>query len=401
MIGTGQANTASEPRTPAASRPVPLSVPALRGNEWKYVKECLDTNWVSSAGPFVDRFERTIADRLGVGHAVAVVNGTAALHLALVVAGVERDDEVLMPALTFIAPANAVRYVGAWPVFIDVDPDYWQLDPDRLSAFLERECVAAGGVLRNRRTNRRVKAVLPVDVLGHPCDMDRILEIARAHGLLVVEDATESLGASYKGRPVGSQADAACLSFNGNKIITSGGGGMIVTGRGDWAQRARYLSTQAKDDPIEYAHHEIGFNYRLTNVQAALGVAQLEQLDTCVADKRRIARTYADALAGVAGVRVMSQAPWATSSFWLYTVRIDPAVYGSDSRAVLAQLAGLGIESRPLWQPLNQSAALAGCQSAGAPVADDVAATALSLPSSVDLTPADQARVIAALQSAR
>jgi perosamine synthetase len=332
---------------------------------------------------------------------VAVVNGTAALHLALLVAGVSADDEVLMPALTFIAPANAVRYLGAWPVFIDIDPEYWQLDPQRLADFLDRECTVKQGTLTNRRTGRRVRAVLPVDILGHPCDMESILAIARGRNLLVIEDATESLGATYRGRPVGALADAACLSFNGNKIITSGGGGMIVTDRADWAKHARHLSTQAKDDPIEYIHHEVGFNYRLTNLQAAVGVAQLEELDRAVADKRRIAAAYTAALDGVPGLRVMREAPWAHSSFWLYTVRFDPAVYGADSRRMCARLAEHGIESRPLWQPLSDSAALVGCQSAGVPIAEAVAANALSLPSSVDLTDADQARVIDVLRPIR
>jgi perosamine synthetase len=367
----------------------------LRGNEWAYVKECLDTNWVSSAGPFVDRFEKMAADRVGVRHAVAVVNGTSALHLALLVAGVERDDEVVMPALTFIAPANAVRYLGAWPAFIDVDPDYWQIDPQRFADFVEGDCEWRNGSLRNRRTGRRVKAVVPVDILGHPCDLDPIAELARARGLVVVEDATEGLGALYKGRPVGQRADVSCLSFNGNKIVTSGGGGMIATDRSEWAERARYLSTQAKDDPVEYVHGSVGYNYRLTNIQAAVGVAQLEQLDEYVAAKRRHADRYSDALRQTAGISPMAEALWAASTFWLYTVLVDPVQYGADSRSLLGRLARNGIQSRPLWQPLNRSPALAGCPSASTPVADRIAASALSLPSSVDLTYADQDRVVA------
>jgi perosamine synthetase len=371
----------------------------LGGNEWKYVKECLDTNWVSSAGPFVDRFEQMIARRLGVRHAIAVINGTAALHLSLLIAGVERDDEVLMPALTFIAPANAVRYLGAWPVFLDVEPGCWQLDPERLAAFIEHECVWRAGALWNRRTSRRVRAILPVDILGHPCDIDAIREVAETRDLLVVEDATEALGALYKGRPVGQSADLACLSFNGNKIVTSGGGGMIVTNREDWAIRARYLSTQAKDDPVEYIHRSIGFNYRQTNIQAALGVAQVEQLDARVDAKRRIAATYTSALGVVPGIGVMTEASWATSTFWLYTITIGSGRDEADRRALLGRLASDGIESRPIWQPLNQSPAMAGCPSAETPVAVRVAASALSLPSSADLTPADQARVIAAVSA--
>ena len=224
-----------------ATKAIPLAVPLLDGNEWRYVKECLDTNWVSSVGPFVDRFERMMAERIGVAAAVGVVNGTSAIHLALHVAGVQPDDDVIMPALTFIAPANAVRYLGAFPVFVDVEPVTWQLDPQRVSDFVFRECSWNRGELRNRRTGRRVRAVLPVDLLGHPADLRPILEIARARDLVVVEDATESLGALYYGEPVGRLADVACFSFNGNKIVTTGGGGMITTDRQDLAERARYL----------------------------------------------------------------------------------------------------------------------------------------------------------------
>src|SRR5262245_49714075 len=249
---------ASDSGAPPSDGTIPLTVPALGGSEWTYVKECLDTNWISSVGAFVGRFERMMAERIGVGHAVAVVNGTAALHVALSVAGVGTGDEVVMPALTFIAPANAVRYLGAWPVFIDVDAEYGQIDPQRLQDFIMRGCEWSGGALRNRQTGRRVTALLPVDILGHPADLDPILQIARARNLVVVEDATESLGARYKDRPVGQRADIACFSFNGNKIVTTGGGGMIVTDRADWADRARYLTTQAKDDSIEYVHGDIG-----------------------------------------------------------------------------------------------------------------------------------------------
>src|SRR5262245_23809249 len=272
-----------------SDRIVPLSVPHLAGNEWRYVKECLDTSWVSSAGGFVTRLERVLADRTGRAHGVATSSGTAALHTALVVAGIGADDEVLMPALTFIAPANAARYVGAWPVFVDVEPDHWQIDPGKLAEFLERECQWRDGALWNRTSGRRVRAVLPVDLLGHPFDADPILDLARSRELIVIEDATESLGARYKNRSVGRLGDLACFSFNGNKIVTSGGGGMIVTDDTNWADRARYLTTQAKDDPIEHQHGDVGYNYRLTNVQAAIGVAQLEQLDDHVERKRFIA----------------------------------------------------------------------------------------------------------------
>jgi perosamine synthetase len=379
---------------------IPLSVPALCGREWEYVKECLDTNWVSSIGEFVTRFEREVAAYVGRAHAVATVNGTAALHVALAVAGVEPDDEVLLPALTFIAPANAVRYLGAWPVFIDVEREHWQLDPGKLADFLQYETVRRDGATRNRTTGRRIRAIVPVDTLGHPADLDPILELARSYHLLAVEDATESLGARYKGRQVGALSEIACFSFNGNKIVTTGGGGMIVTDDPKVAERVRYITAQAKDDPIEYVHRAVGFNYRLPNVLAAIGVAQLEQLDAFVAVKRRIAAAYAAAFAAVRGVTAMREAPWATSTFWLFTILIDAAACGLDSRELIRQLDRQGIQARPLWQPLHRSPAHAGAQAYRCDVADALYATAVSLPSSVTLTADDQHRVIDAVSSA-
>src|SRR5271157_5808253 len=256
------------PGAPPTAGFIPLIVPEISGNVWRYVKECLDTNWVSSVGSYVDRFERMVAQHVRTKHAVATVNGTAALHIALLVAGVQPNDEVVVSTLTFIAPVNAIRYVGAWPVFIDAEPDYWQVDPSGVVDFLEQGCRWHKGALHNRLTGRRVSAVIPVHILGHPVDLDPILEVARKYGLKVIEDATEGLGATYRGRPLGSIGDIGCFSFNGNKIITTGGGGMLATSNEEWAQKAKYLTTQAKDDPTEYVHSEIGYNYRLTNLLA-------------------------------------------------------------------------------------------------------------------------------------
>lgn len=373
---------------------IPLCVPQVDGNEWRYVKDCLDTGWVSSVGSYVERFEAGLAEALGGGSAVATSSGTAALHVALLVAGVEPDDEVLVSALTFIAPANAIRYVGAWPVFVDAEPMHWQMCPDKLRRFVEHECVVRAGVLRNRATGRRVRAILPVHILGHPADLDPILELARRFGLAVIEDATESLGATYRERPVGTFGAVACFSFNGNKLLTTGGGGMLVSSDATLASRARYLTTQAKDDPIEYVHGAIGFNYRLTNVQAAMGVGQLERLQEFLTAKRRIAERYSTGLAGVPGCTPMREAPWARSAHWLYTVLIDERQFGISARALLAALAERGIQSRPLWQPLHRSPAHAGAQSTDCPVADALHRDALSLPCSVGLDVDGQDRVI-------
>jgi len=378
---------------------IPLSIPTLRGNEWKYIKECLDTGWVSSVGPFVEQFEKKVAEFVNAGFGVATMNGTAALHIALQVAGVEPGDEVLVSTLTFIAPVNAIRYIGAFPVFIDAEPSYWQMDPQGVQDFLKKECQRRNGALYNRKTGRRVRAILPVHILGHPVDLDPIQELARLYELPVVEDATESLGASYRGKMVGNLGEIACFSFNGNKIITTGGGGMIVTNNEKWARRAKHLTTQAKDDPLEYVHSEIGYNYRLTNLLAAMGCAQMEQLTEFVSTKRRIASTYSKVLDGVPGITPMSEATWANSTFWLYTVLVDREKFGIDSRTLLRKLERCNIQTRPLWQPTHRSKAFVDCGSFDCPVADRLNAEALSLPSSVGITEDDIQYVLEVLTS--
>jgi perosamine synthetase len=378
---------------------VPLSAPEIRGNEWRYVKECLDTAWVSSVGAYVDRFESTVAAYVGKQHAIATVNGTASLHTALMIAGVAPNQEVIVSTLTFIAPANAVRYVGAWPVFVDADPRYWQMDVEKLQDFLERQCDWRSGALYNRHTGRRVVAIIPVDVLGHPADLQPILELAKKYELTVIEDASESLGAAYHGRPVGRHGDITCFSFNGNKILTTGGGGMLLTDDSHWARRARHLTTQAKSDTTEYIHDELGYNYRLTNIQAAMGVAQMEQLDTFVAIKRRIAATYEATLTNLPGITPMPEAPWARATFWLYSVLIDPDRFGPDARTVLRALRAQGIESRPLWQPLHLSPVHRGSFATDCTTAERLHTTALSLPCSVGLDETTQARVIDAVKA--
>lgn len=388
-----------EPGAPAPKDFIPLSVPEVRGNEWVYIKECLDSGWVSSVGSFVDRFEKEVAEYLGVKNAVATVNGTAALHVALLVAGVEPNDEVLVSDLTFISPVNAIRYANAWPVLVDAEKNYWQLDINKLSNWIERECHQINGELRNRVTGRRVKAVLPVNILGHPVNFEPLQQLARKYELVVIEDATESLGSEYSGHKVGSLGDIVCLSFNGNKIITTGGGGMLLTSNNHWADKARYLTTQAKDDPVEYVHGEIGFNYRLTNVQAAMGCAQMEQLDDYVAAKKRIASLYQSALGNIPGVSPMPVASWANPNFWMYTVLIDPDKYGMDSRSLLQQLAERRIQSRPLWQPMHRSLPHSQAQATDCKVADWLSARALSLPCSVGLTNSQQESVIEAIRS--
>jgi perosamine synthetase len=263
--------------------------------------------------------------------------------------------------------------------------------------FIENQCKWTDGRLVNKATGRRVSAIVPVHILGHPVDLDPLIEVAEKYGLAIVEDATESLGAEYRGRKVGNLAHVGWYSFNGNKIITTGSGGMIVTNDSSWAAKAKYLTTQAKDDPVEYVHKETGFNYRLSNVQAALGCAQMELLDEFIAIKRAIAAEYGKAFADVPGVTLMQEASWARSIFWLNTVLVDEEEYGEDSRALMRRLGRRGIQARPLWEPLHRSQALNAPQSVGGEVADDINRRALSLPSSVGMTPAQMQEVIGAV----
>ncbi len=382
-------STTYEPGGPVPAEMIPLCVPQIAGNEGKYIQDCIDTGWVSSVGSYVDRFEKMIAERMGTQFAVATVNGTSALQVALKVGGVEPDDEVLCSTLTFIASANAIRYANAWPVFIDAEPLHWQMDPNLVEDFLTERCDWKNGALRNRQTGRRVRAIEPVHVLGHSVDMDPILELARRFDLLVVEDAAEALGTKYKDQLVGGLGDLGCTSFNGNKLITTGGGGMIVTNDEALARKARYLTTQAKDDPIEYVHNEIGFNFRLPNILAAFGCAQAERLEDYISAKRRVAAQYHQELAGIPGVIPFESSCDVFCTWWLYTIQIDSAEFGRTSRELRRELHEQNIQTRPLWQAMHDSPAHQPAQVMNAGVAERLVAECLSLPCSVGIT-ADQ-----------
>lgn len=388
---------ALEPGAPVASGTIPLSVPHFAGREAEYLQECMASGFVSSVGPFVKRFENDFARYTGTQRAVAVTCGTAALHLALLVAGVKADDEVLISDLTFVAPTNAIRYANAWPVFIGAEPEYWQIDPDAVRGFFAEKCERKTGGLFNKKTGRRISALIAVHILGHPVDLDAIAAVCSEYGVVLIEDCAEALGTEYRGKRVGSVGVAAGFSFNGNKIVTCGGGGMLVARDPALLERAKYLSTQAKDDPLEYIHHAVGFNYRLTSLQAAVGCAQLEQLDGFIGRRREIGKRYEEAFAEVPGLNFMKEAPWAFSTYWLSTVRVDAKVCGISSRTLLNQLADAGIQSRPLWQPMHQSPAYAGCEAYRCEFDRELHGEALSLPSSANLTTEDQERVISAI----
>lgn len=371
-------------------RRIPLSAPHIGGNAWAYVKDCLDTGWVSSAGAYVDGFQARFAERLGGGHAVATASGTSALHLALLAVGVRPGDEVITSTLTFIAPVNAIRYCGAMPVLMDAEALSWQMDPARLEAFLDRVATWQGETLVNAETGRPIRAILPVHILGHPCDLDAIMAVASRFGLPVIEDATESLGSAHRGRPLGTIGAVGCFSFNGNKLMTTGAGGLAFSRDATLAGRIRHLSTQAKLAGDDFEHDDLGYNYRMSNMQAALGLAQLEQLDHHIAEKARIAAAYDDAFAGVAGIALQHKAVWAERCFWLYTIRLP----GRSSRPLIARLKELGVESRPLWQAMHVSAVHGNCPHEGGAVAEALVRECISLPCSVGLAPDDQQRVI-------
>lgn len=363
---------------------IPLSEPFLGGNEREYLLQCLETNYVSSIGPFVSRFEKDFTSCVGAKYSVATSSGTTALHLALRLLGVASGDEVLVSTFTFVASANVIAYVGGTPVFIDSEPRSWNLDPDLL----------VSEVKRRAKIGRLPKAILVVHIYGHPADLDPILEVARQYEIPVVEDAAQSLGAYYKGRHVSTFGVLGCFSFNGNKVVTTGGGGIIVTDHLELAQRAKHLSTQATLPGAEYHHDEIGYNYRLSNLQAALGVAQLEQLPSFLQKKRAVAARYHDSFKDLPGVSLIQEAPWARSSWWMYSLLIEPEEFGCDRNEVLARLREKGIQSRPVWTPLHTMPLYSNCHRVGGQVAEKLFSCGLNLPCSVGLSNLAQDLVI-------
>jgi perosamine synthetase len=380
---------------PEAAPMIPLSEPYLMGRELEYVTDCLESGWVSSNGEYIGRLETALAAYVGVEHAVACNCGTSALHVSLIIAGVQEDDEVIVPAVTFIAPVNAVRYVGAFPIFVDCD-EYCSVDVIAARRFLAEECTSVDGATFNRKTGRRVAAVIPVHVFGTPVDMDSVLELARDHNLVVIEDASEALGSTYKGKRCGGLSSLGCLSFNGNKIVTSGGGGAILTNDETIARRARYLTTQAKEDGIEYLHHSVGYNYRMNNVLAALGLAQLETIEERLARKRENFALYEQALGPVGASRLIQQPAWSYSNRWFY------AFVCSDTVAkdrLLQTCTAADIQARPLWYPNHMQVPYLDMQSYRIERAPWFYERLVNLPCSVTLTQDEIARVAAIIEA--
>jgi perosamine synthetase len=359
--------------------PVPLHRPVLGEREKACLCEAVDSSFVSSVGPEVDEFERRVADYTGCGHAVATVNGTAALHTALLLAGVRPEDEVITQALSFVATANAIRYCGAWPVFLDIEEKTLGLSPDALRHFLETRTELCGTERFDRITGRRIGACLPMHTLGHPARIDDLAEICRTHGLPLVEDAAEALGSWYQGRHAGTFGRLGVLSFNGNKIVTTGGGGMVLCDDPVLARRAKHLTTTAKSShPWQYRHDEIGFNYRLPNLNAALGCAQMEQLPRFLESKRRVAERYA-AWCAQRGIRSIGEPPATRSNFWLNGFWLDSE---SARDAFLSYTNNAGIMTRPLWVPLHRLPMYEACPREDLGVTELAASRIVNVPSS-------------------
>lgn len=336
---------------------IPLSAPNLKGNELKYVTHAVETEWVSTGGPYINEFEEKIAEYAKCKGAVSCQNGTAGLHTALIVCDVTKDDEVIVPTLTFIAAVNPVRYVGAEPIFMDCD-DSLTMDVDKLRTFCENECVFQNNKLMNKTTKKHIKAVLVVHVFGNSADMESIMEIAHTFNLKVIEDATEAIGTyyisgKYKGKHAGTIGDIGVYSFNGNKIMTTGGGGMIVSSNEDLLSRAKHLTTQAKSDELYYTHDEIGFNYRMTNLQAALGLAQLEQLEDFIITKKRNYDYYKKELNGVYGLRILDFKEDIRPNYWFYGLYIEDS-FKLNRDELISYLASHKIQTRPIWGLINE-----------------------------------------------
>jgi len=391
---------------------IPVNEPRLGKNTLKYAADCIETGWISSAGSYIKRFEEEFARYLGVRFAITTTSGTTALHLALAALGIGPGDEVVVPDHTMIAVPYAVLYTGAKPVLLDVDRETFGLDPDRVRDFLKKECRhdRRRKTVTNKRTGRRVRALLPVHLFGHPCRMDEILSLAAEFGLPVVEDAAEAHGALYypggnktRAKMAGTMGDIGCFSFYANKILTTGEGGMVVTSDPALAERARRLKDLAHDPSRRFRHTELAYNYRMTNVQAAIGLAQLEEIDRFIVLKQKMAAAYRKGLAGVPGLVLPAEKPWARNVYWMYAVLVEPA-FGMSRDELMKRLKEREIDTRTFFIPVRRQPLFADDPDyAGVrcPVSDELAKTGFYLPSGLALTSAQNKDVCAAVKDIR
>ncbi len=381
---------------------IPLSVPNLKGKELDYITNAVETEWVSSGGPYVNDFEEKMAAYTGAKGAVSCQNGTAGLHIALQLCGVARGDEVVVPTLTFIAAVNPVKYIGAEPIFMDCD-DSLTIDTKKMAEFFENQCVFSNGKLTNRSTKRQIKVILPVHVFGNMADMQRIMDIAAQYKLKVVEDATEALGTyyiagKYKGKHAGTIGDIGVYSFNGNKIITTGGGGMMVSDNPVYLKKAKHLTTQAKSDELYFIHDEIGYNYRLTNLQAAMGLAQLEQLEQFIATKRANYEYYKKAFEQIDGLTILDFKDDIRPNYWFYALYCGKE-YAMSRDEIIQYLASKKIQSRPVWGLINEQKPYAYSQAYKLEKAADYLKHILNIPCSSNLSREDAAYVVDCLRT--
>jgi dTDP-4-amino-4,6-dideoxygalactose transaminase len=367
-----------------------LSSPHLGDMERKFVQEAFDTNWISPVGPHITAFEQELANYAGIGHCAALSSGTAAIHLALIILGLKPMDEVVCSSFTFSGSCNPIAYTGATPVFIDSESATWNMDPALLS-----ECIED----RVKKTGRKPAAVILVHLYGMPADVEGIMQIARAHSIPVIEDAAEALGSTYKGKALGTFGDLGIYSFNGNKIITTSGGGALVSDNAAWIAKARFLATQARDPAPHYQHSEIGYNYRLSNVCAGIGRGQLMVLDERVHQRRRNFDAYSEALSALPGVSFPAEPDNAYANRWLTTMLIDPIKAGTDRVKIAATLDKLNIESRPLWKPMHLQPVFQSAPSYSRGVAERLFETGLCLPSGSNLGEHDRNMVISAIKA--
>ena len=361
--------------------------PVFFGNESKYLKDCIDTGWVSSAGAYVEKFEKSISNFTKAKYCVAVVNGTAALQLALRSLNVKEDSEVIIPSLTFIAPVNAISYLGAHPIFMDSD-EFFNIDQEKTINFIKNETNYKDGKTYNRKTKRVISAIIPVHVFGNPVDYKELYKLCRQRSISIIEDASEALG-SYYVRPkkhAGTNGEIGCLSFNGNKIATSGGGGMVFTNNYKIAKKLRYLSTQAKDDPVNYIHNEIGYNFRLTNIQAAVGLAQIESIKKILYKKRKLHDWYKDRFRKLEGVSLSPAPTYSKSNFWLNVVRFTEE---GKVNKMLQFSKSSGFATRPLWKLNHLQKPYMKCQSYNVELGYKLINTSVCIPSSINLQKKD------------
>jgi perosamine synthetase len=371
-----------------------LSGPNMGGNELKYVTDCIETGWVSSVGSYVDHFEKMSAAFAGTKYAVATSSGTTALHTCLILTGVGQNDMVIAPNITFIATLNAIKYTGASPILIDTDTASWQMDLNILESFLQNETEQKDGVCYHKATGKRIPVIMPVHVLGNMCDMDRLLALAKLHNIIIIEDSTEALGSYYKGKHAGGFGLMGTFSYNGNKIITTGGGGMIVTNDEAFAKKAKHLTTQAKCDPFEYKHDEIGYNYRLVNTAAAMGVAQMEQLPGFLERKKEIIAFYKNALQDVGDIQFQEVSDDVQPNWWL------PTIFTTKQKEILKALNDSKMQSRPFWVPMNQLVMFKDDVYVNTNDASDyVYKNCLSIPCSTNITNEDLQNVVDKIKS--